>query len=220
MPQMTRAEIRTELNNRGFEQDSADLNRYINWGYFDLARRLRVSEIESSVEFSLNAGEYRQSLAGLSNPQKSVRSLSVITSGQRFKMDPITEREFWNDWVPGGFAQVGATIPSEYTGEPDRYYIFEMAVIVMPCPTALRNFLIMGWDRVAELDNDSDSHILPVEYEEGLIIAITKQCHLRSNEQDRADRAEQRLNDFINHVLTENVFRSPELQEQTETAWT
>lgn len=220
MPKMNRAEIRTELKSRGFDgfQD-VDLNRFINWGYFDLARRIRVREIETASPFTLVAGQYSQSLSALSPPAKAIRSVVVTTDGYEHPLVPMDEKPFWLSWADEGFGVEGSTIASEHLGEPQKYYIYDGALIVMPAPQDTRDFLVSGWDRVAELTADSSVYALPMEYEEALIIAIQKQCHRRANELERARAAEGELRAIVEEIINESAFVENELQEQVEAGW-
>jgi hypothetical protein len=217
LPKMNRAEIRTELKNRGFDGFlDTDLNRFINWGYFDLARRIRVREIETASPFTLTPGAYRQSLSALSPPAKAIRSVVVTTDGFEHPLTPMDEKPFWRSWAEEGFGVEGSTIATEHQGEPQQYYIYDGALIVMPAPETTRDFLVSGWDRVTELTADSSIYALPMEYEEALLIACQKQCHRRANELERARQAEGDLRVIVEDIINESAFTESELQEQVE----
>jgi hypothetical protein len=84
----------------------------------------------------------------------------------------------------------------------------------MPALDEARSFVTSTWLKVAPLDDDGESPVLDETYEEGLILAISRVCHLRANEIDRATEMEKRVIRFVEECVNENAFTGTEHQER------
>jgi hypothetical protein len=216
MPQMTREQIRMELKHRGFDGfTDDDLNRYINWGYFYLARKMRVSGVEQQQTFMLTPPAYYVDLDTMTPRPKSIRTLAITTVDHQAKLDLMDDEVFWRDWSPWGFGAPNSTITDGYRGEPTEYYVFDRRLIIMPAPNTALTYFLRSWNRVDELEADGTAHVLPIENEEALMLSVMRVCHVRSNETERANDLKLDVQEAMNDILNENTFIRDELQEQT-----
>jgi hypothetical protein len=214
---MTKAELRTELQNRGFDGFlTTDLDRYINWGNFDLARRLRLPIIEVAPFFTLTQGQYRYAMSALTPQIKSVRRLIVTTDGNERQLNPLSEQEFWRSYAPVGFVDPSNAMVNDWQSTvPEWYYVYQGYIIVVPAVAGTLTFQVESWQQVTALVQDSDVHLIPEDSEELLITAILRICHTRANEPDLANGKLAELELKIKDVQDDESFTMEELPEQT-----
>jgi hypothetical protein len=214
---MTRAELRSELQNRGFDGFlTTDLDRYINWGYFDLARRLRLPIMDVAPSFTLNQGQYRQAMATLSPPIKSVRRIIITTDGSEQMLTGMAEEEFWKSYAPQGFVDPSNVMSSTWTTTaPEWYYVYQGYIIILPACAAQTVFTVESWQQVTAMTSDSDVHLIPEDSEELLLTAILRICHTRANEPDLAGQKLAELEIKIKDVQDDEAFTQEDLPERT-----
>lgn len=160
----TRADLRNEVSNRGFSYlNSTRLNQFVNEGY------TRVCQ-EEDWPFLLasSSGTAPLTITDLGRVE------SVVNSTAENKLAPL-DRRFVSDEDP----------KIDNTGTPDSYYITDTTINVFPLDTT-STFVVKYWKFISELDDDSDTILIPQRFR---YIIIDAACALAYEDDDKPDLA-------------------------------
>ena len=153
-----RTQLSAELLNRN-DVVTADLNRWLNFGYRDVAGMLVTNELIRSLSFSLTAG---QALYLLPTQVGFLRHVSVTdttnspTEGGREleKIDIDTYRKL-----------EGTT-----SDEPRAYFRSGRLLVLYPAPTSVRTVVLDFHLRPDDLVGDTNSPLLPQEMHIAIVL--------------------------------------------------
>jgi hypothetical protein len=199
-----------ELQRRGFDGfDTADLIRYLNFGYRKIARLTKWSWEEGQLNVTLNPGEFAKSLVTDLPTVKSVRAVSGTTVNYETRLTAIADDEFYNEWAAFNLAS------SDNRGEPNRYWLGATSLYFLPPPVAVRTFTITAEQRTAELDQTTNTVLVtPEEYDEAVLLAAEEHCHVRARQPQFADVNRKLLEEFFDDALADDTTRSTDLIER------
>lgn len=209
--QMTLADFRTELINRGFDGFlPADLNALINRGYFYLARKVPwywgVNDYSVAVPAN---GQISVSDVGTLLGFKSVEAVYYKRAADQYqRLAPLSESDFRSNYLPQ--YQEGVK------GEPSNYYIDGSTLWVLPAPQTpgTKTIEIRYYKRPAAMVADSDVPVTPVDYDELILTAALVRAHKRANEISLAMAAQQDLEEAFGDMLDLENTRMQDQQER------
>jgi hypothetical protein len=202
-----------ELIARGFSGFAPeDRYRYINWGYYHVARASRWYWEKTDIDFTVAVGA---STFTLPDTFKTLEALMVVTADHRVKLNPTTEQDFLINWLPLDLSSTANQ------GEPGTYYVWGSTLYVLPPPNASRDFTAYIYQRVAELEDGPDKPITPPDHDEAILLGALIRCHTRANQPELAREARMQLEEQFDIALTEDNWRNQEEQERVEpdTSW-
>lgn len=200
---MTLPDFVEELRKRGFDGFlEADLVKYINFGYLNVARLTKWMWEETDIILTMNAGSYRWTVASDMPTMKSVRAIVCTTSGRESRLTSITSDDFYDSWAAYDLTQ------SRTRGEPDRYYFDSSYVYVLPPPAANRSFKLTIERICPELVSGvMEDLITPQEYDEAILLAAEEHCHIRARQPQFADVNRKKLTEFFDDALADESTR-------------
>ena len=196
-----------EIVARGFDGfDPGHRIRYINWGYFHVARASRWYWEKTTLSFTLNPGEFKFDLPATF---KSLVALVKTTAGQQMRVTTTTQEDFLDNWY-----SLDLTL-TDHQGEPDQYFEWDSSLYILPPPSAARGFSANIYQRVVELGS-GDTPITPPDQDEAILLSALIRCHTRANQIDLARDSRMQLEEQFDIALTEDEFRSGEELERTQ----
>jgi len=174
------ADFDTELSARGFDAlDQSQRISYINFGYYEIARRSRWMWEQTTHDFTLAAGAFSIATSDIPN-FRTLRAVVGTTGDRERKLDPMDDNDFLADWAALDLSA------SEHRGEPDSYTVWNNKVYVLPPPSSSRDFTAHYWQKVVALTLAAPDPITPVDLDEGILLAALIRCHHRVYEHERA----------------------------------
>ena len=212
------SDFRAELKARGFDGfTDSELNRYVNWGYFHVARKFRWLWLQPSAPYTttLNPGDFAINVANITN-YASTRKVMITTAGKERKLTGIGEYYFSEQWLPLDLTN------SSYRDTPYCYYIFQNKIYVLPPPSTAVPVSVYYWQKVTALDSDNDTTtILPEETDEMVLSAALVRCHRRANQWELARNEFAILNDSMDDFLVQQGWEMEDTQLQVvaDPAW-
>ena len=199
------SEFRNELINRGFDGfENTELNRYINWGYREIARLTKWAWEETDVSLAFTAGQYRKDNPTSLPTAKAVLAAVVTTANYEGRLKPMDRERFYDEWAP--------VDPSEASrrSEPSWYYWTNSYFYVLPAVQAARTVVVTISQQVTELTADGDVPITPEDYDEAILLAGEIRCHYRARQPDQALESRRQLTAFFDDALDEETTRMTE----------
>jgi hypothetical protein len=197
-----REQLQLEMGNR---QDITpdQWNKWINWAYKHAAGMLNMAELKHSFSFNLVVDQpfYR-----LPSSVVMVRSVSVVDT---------------ETYLPGGrtLDRIDDLLYrrlDEESDEPTCFFRWNRVLVFWPTPTTARAVTVDGQIRVIDLEDDTDSPILPEEFHEAIML-FAKARALRATRQFGA--ANLAMNDavgiirpLVNHEAEERATSHGRLQ--------
>jgi hypothetical protein len=217
MGDLTLADFRNELKFRGFDGFlDADLNKYVRWGEYHVARTARYLWQEKQTDVILDPGEYRVTDTDIPN-LKSVKKVLVIDPYENENpLGVIEDDNFF-------FDEYGAhdlTLPV-HRGEPSRYFVTADSVLILPPPEVQRTVRVHYWAGAAGMREETDKTGMPPDMDEAVLVAAEIRCHTRARQLEFANESRMALNEILTMELNEVGLRTDEAQDRVETdpAW-
>lgn len=211
MARLTIVEFREELRSRGFDGfASVDLDRYINFSYYDLARMARWTWEKTQDEFTLAPGEYWRDLSSILR-FKNLDTIAIADpdSAQK-KLSPVSDAAWKNEWLPQDEAGDMAV------GSPTLYYITRNRLFILPAPqTNGYRFVVQYWQAMQELGGTNDTPITPEDLDEIILLGAEVRCHRRGRQLVFAQEAQAEWRRMVNDVLSEETLQLDEEIERT-----
>lgn len=191
-----RDELNTMLGGRT-DVSAAELNRWLNFAYIDLASSLELDELKASLSFNTVAA---QAIYSLPNAVRAVRNLALqdntnlVTGGHDLRKSTL--QEFRKSITRNG--------------TPREYFRENRLLVLYPTPDAASTLLLDFWLRPQNLVGDNDSPILPREWHEVIIKNARSKAHSALREFESAGVVE---NEFVSLVRRKE---DPEAQEEDD----
>jgi hypothetical protein len=178
MARLTITDFRDELKARGFDGFSpTELDRYINFAYFDVARQCRWTWEKVVDNFTLAVGEYFVDLSTITR-FKNLDTVVIDTpEAKAVKLEPVSDEEWKSDWLP-------FDLPGGMTsGTPNKYYITRNRLYVLPpVDSAGLNFVVSYWQRMEEMSGTVATPITPEDLDEVILLGAEIRCHRRARQ--------------------------------------
>jgi hypothetical protein len=205
---MNYGEFKTELKNRGFDGFSDDdLGRYVNWGYFYVAKKFPWYWEQTTFSFTIPVGQY--SIATTSIPNfRALDYVTVTTEGYRGVLEGMKQEVFFKQWLALDLES------SDNRGEPSNYFVYEAKLFILPPPTTDRDFIVHYRQRVAVMAEDTDTPLTPAHLDEAIVLAALARCHRRANELALAAQVEVDLMEFFDDMYTDEEFQMAQVQDR------
>lgn len=199
MAQWTRDNFVTELQNRGWSRfATADLQKYLDFGLRDVMRDAKwimrghiipFTSSASKVPFaSIDSSDFRQ-----------VERLYLKTSGRERRLEPMTDDEFYQRWLP--------LDPTKNTGEPEKYYVRRDAdggfVYLKPAPNKTYSFEAHVVSTSTAFGGNNASP-LPERFDEIILVAAEIYCFRRAREWEAMQVAKMEYREKILAELVED----------------
>jgi hypothetical protein len=210
MARLTIVEFREELRVRGFDGfASTDLDRYINFSYFDLARRARWTWEKTEDSFTLENGEYWHDLSSVLR-FKNLDTITVEAPGEvRGKLWPVSDEEWKEEWLPHDDA---GQMP---LGSPQKYYITRNRLFILPAPEQnSHSFTVQYWQYMQELTAQNATPITPEDLDEIILLGAEVRCHRRGRQLVFANEAQAEWNRMVDNLLSEETLMVDEELER------
>jgi hypothetical protein len=210
---MTLTELDAELIARGFAGFSpAQRTRYINWGYFQVARASRWWWEKDSEDLAFAVGDFRKALAATFD--SSLKAVVTSPNDRRRALKPLSEQDFLENWYPLDLAGTGGR------GDSTQYFIWAEEAIqylyLIPPPDAAMTVHHIFSQEVVPLAAGGDSLITPDEMDEAVVLAALIRCHMRANEQELAMTARGMLEEAFDLQLNVDGLKMDEEVERVE----
>jgi hypothetical protein len=209
--QMTLADFRQELKNRGFDGFSdQDLNQLINRGYFYVARKTQT--YWDSKDFSAPVpadGKLSVLDTGAINGFKSVEAVYIKNGDKYERLDPIDDSLFRERYVPE--YQRGAS-----AGQPSVYYIDGNTLWLLPKMNSVGSATVeLRYNsRPTPLTADGMVPITPVDYDEVIMLSGLIRAHKRANEMQMAIVVQADLDEAFDDIRDLEQTRMRDTQER------
>lgn len=161
------------------------LDRFINFGYIDLASSLDIDDLKASMSFNLIVGQPFYNLPNEVMATRHAAVIDAVTYGQlggrpMRKTDLDTYRR-----------------NSDLADEPREYFRERQILVLWPTPAAVRLLSLDFWIRPDKLVGEDDSPLLGWEWHEAILLNARKKAFAALLEFDKAMAAE---NDFVQLV--------------------
>lgn len=210
---MELADYVAELDARGFSAFTAtEKNRYVNWGYFEVARRCRWTWEEGVDTFSVAPGTFYVDLStGSELPNfKSLRTVAITTAGYEAQLRAVGNVEFAERWQPWPLST------ADERGEPEGYHIWLSRLYILPPPDATRSFEALYWKKPTVLSGAGApaTPITPTDYDEAIMLASEVRCHRRAKEYEKALECRAELESLYNDMLIEDTMRMEDEEDR------
>jgi hypothetical protein len=203
MPRMDFADFQIELERRGFDGFSPnDRGRYVNWGYYHVARLTRWTWEEQTEDLTFTPPEFRKALVGDFSGAvvQGVKAVLVTDANFEARLLALSDKQFYDTYAAYDLTS------SQQRGEPESYWLSARDLYVLPPPESPRNIRVVFRMRVAELQGN-DVPITPADYDEAILIASEMRCHVRARQPELAQLARQDLAEFFDLTITEENTR-------------
>jgi hypothetical protein len=213
------ADYVAELQAMGFDGYSpADLESYINRGYFYVARKNTWYWEQTTDAFTVVPGGYGPTLwpaASGELPQfRSLDKLYITTAGSQARLTIIDEDKFFSQWL-----SLDLTAAAN-RGTPEWYYVWNQILYVLPPPQTSTDFLAHYHRRVTAMTHatpgTSDLPITPVHLDEAILKAAKVRCHQRAQELALAQSEQADLIEVFDDMADDESEIMDELQERVE----
>lgn len=156
-----RDELTLELSTRG-DVDPTRINKWINWGYQNVAGMLKINELKRNLVIVTVAG---QPFYMLPIQVRSIMYASVRDSGNFIRggieLLPSNEGEYRRQ-------SDSSTI---YNRGPRNYFRYGRMLVVYPDPITVQSVDLDVYIRPDDLVADTDSPLLPKEFHEALLLS-------------------------------------------------
>jgi hypothetical protein len=210
MARLTIVEFREELRSRGFDGfPSVDLDRYINFSYYDLARMARWTWEKTEDSFTLDAGSFFVDLGTIlrfRNLDTVVRE--EVEEGKRYKLRPVSDAEWKRSWLPNDEAGRMAV------GTPSKYYITRNRLYILPPPDTTANFTAHYWQFFEELSPTVTTPVTPEDLDEIILLGAEVRCHRRARQLVFAGEAHGEWRRMIDQLLSDETLMMDEELER------
>lgn len=188
------------------------MDRYINWAYYEIARKSRWFWEQSQIDVTMTGSEAGVSLSVLGNV-KEISQVDVITSGQSRKLTEMDDDVFFNTWLPHGDELWS---DASLRSEPSQYYLFDETLYFLPPPRSTRKYRVYYYSYVKPLVADSDKPITPADLDEAITLGAAKRCHIRVNEPSQAVARERDLSVVYDDMHTDETMKDLGHQDRVE----
>lgn len=207
---MTLSNFRDEMRARGFSGlDATSLDRYINWGYFEVARKAKWFWEIGEVGFTLAPGEAWVDMKDLGGV-RSIREVHVTSAGYEKPLKRMSNEEYRENY---------ASLPitsGTYRGEPASWILWEEQLVIWPPPEVTRTFIVGVYFYVTPLVAEGQVPITPVDMDEAIILAALRRAHVRVQEPGLAEQRRADAAEIYNDNLNNEVMRDEEFQWRVE----
>src|SRR5262245_37461088 len=162
---MTLRNFIDELKERGFDGfTDIQLTKYINRGYFAVAKKSRWEWERQTVTFTVNAGVPFVDIPCTTQSWlpyfRSLERIYKTTTGHSGKMEIFQEQDFYENWLGQDYSQ------QNLWNEPSRYFIYdEKLYLLSPCAQQ-RTYVATYILRPVPLASDLDQPITPSHLDE------------------------------------------------------
>jgi len=205
MAAMTRANIRTELQSKGWSRFlAADLDRYTDWalqtvygeGSFDRSVR-DTTTVGGTI---LDQVPFATVSAGAAELVQSIREVLVKdVSGNIHKLTYASDSYFMSTLRPN----ISSTTP--LTGVPHYYYIYDLVVVLYPKPNVAMDVIIDWMRRKDAFTNDADTTGLPERFDKIVVAWAEVFCHRRAREMNEMMNMERTARDMMLRELGQEM---------------
>jgi hypothetical protein len=198
------------LKNRGFDGfEPEDLDRYINWSYFEIARKGRWFWEDSYIDATFQPGDVYFASSAVPN-FRELKEVYSIQPDREGKLLRLSEGEFKQNWLP-----LDLTTP-QFRAQPDSYYFLHDQLYLIPPPEVAITVRVFYYARVVPLVAEGDTPITPADMDEAIILGALKRTHTRANEPTQAALRDADLQAVVADMHTDEVMRDEEYQERVE----
>lgn len=206
-----------ELRAMGFDGYSpADLETYINRGYFYVARKSLWYWEQTTDVFTVTPGSFGPILWPASSGElplfRSLDRLYISSAGRQDRLTVVDERKFFDSWLPKDLTAAASR------GTPESYYVWNQQLYVLPPPASSTDFLAYYHRRVAALTHAvpgvSDLPITPVHLDEAILKAAKLRCHQRAQELSLAQSEAVDLAEVFDDMSDDDSEIMDELQQR------
>lgn len=204
MGALTRTDFRLELKSRGFSGFTDDaLNRYINWGLFEIARKAPWTWEKAEVTIAIDPGEHinilgHESVVTELKLIRSINQLYLVTPGFESKMKILDDREFFEHWL-----RLPLATDAGLRATPHFYRLWARKLYTLPPADTAHTIRAHVTNRFPVMDDETDKTPMPEDYDEAVLLAAEVRCHRRANQYQHAQNARFELTMLFGELLTE-----------------
>ena len=197
MANMTRAQMVTELTNRGWSRfASTDLERYLDWALQDLYNMAKLPRSTLSVFTSTALTDdeipFTTITAAGAELVHQIKAVYVKYSGEVIKLEAADPEYFMAAIWPN--LQATNPIKAPY---PTHYYIYDLTVILYPKMEAAVDVYVHHLLREDVFSGASDTTALPERFDKAEIAQAESYCYRRAHEPEGMAMAQGMVREFL-----------------------